>query len=182
MPSDSTPGAADRHADDPTAPIRLTDGERAGPPGAQGLRAGGEPAFVVVAVQGDLSGTDWAHTVGLHRSTGHPELLVVGLPAHEAAAVVEELADRVVLGLRLVPGAAALLGDLRLRAVEVDRVAAERSGWFRVGAAILGVAEQDWPPTIQLVRNGATAIRTVAGGAGVRHRASRPGPESPRAA
>jgi hypothetical protein len=105
----------------------------------------------VVAVTGDLRGVDWAHTAGLHRDLGHPELVLVGLPAPVAAAVLEQLAETVLRGVRLRAGVATELGELRLRLVDVDPDVAAAGEWFRVGRALLGRLGDPWPPTLQVL-------------------------------
>lgn len=163
MPSEPAPGAAaDRDPGDPTArthPSRrhhpvpgpvdgrgpdrgrrpaphVADGDRAGRPGS-----GWEPApgatdrhdFAVLAVTGDLGGVDWARTVGLRRATGSPDLLLDGLPAVLAGAVLEALGERVLRGWRPVPGADTRVGPLRVRFVALDEPVEDRGPGPRPG-------------------------------------------------
>jgi hypothetical protein len=57
--------------------------------------------YLVAAVEGGGDGCDWAYTVGLHLTAGHPELVLVGLDAAMAGGVLDTLGQRVVDGLEL---------------------------------------------------------------------------------
>jgi hypothetical protein len=52
--------------------------------------------YLVAAVEGGGDGCDWAYTVGLHLTAGHPELVLVGLDAAMAGGVLDTLGQRVV--------------------------------------------------------------------------------------
>lgn len=53
----------------------------------------------VICVEADE--TPWAYTVGLSKLAGHPELLIVGLSATVAGAILNTIADRIRNGLVL---------------------------------------------------------------------------------
>lgn len=82
----------DGHDRDGTAGVVVRDVRRAGwHLAAVGAGGSGEPGY--------------AHTVGLAHRSGHPELLVSGQPVDLAAAVLDDVAHRVVVeGRRLAPG------------------------------------------------------------------------------
>lgn len=58
----------------------------------------------VVAVPGDAEGPGFAYSIGLHRSFGHPEVIVFGLPIPVLQAVVDVIGDRVRRGARFNDG------------------------------------------------------------------------------
>lgn len=108
--------------------------------------------FTVVALVGDRLGCDWAYSIGLHRSFGHPELVLVGMDAALAGAVVENLARRVAAGERL-DGAEELVldGGLVLRVGCVDPLYRAQGDWFELGRAVMDVWGERWPASLQLV-------------------------------
>jgi hypothetical protein len=107
--------------------------------------------FTVAAITGDVTGCDWAYSVGLHRTFEHPELVLVGLDAPLAGAVVQSLADKVAAGARLRPGAEARLGPLRFRFREVDDVFCSQSDWFNLGREVTAAWGARWPSTLQVL-------------------------------
>jgi hypothetical protein len=107
--------------------------------------------FAVVAMEGDRTGWDWAYTVGLHASAGHPELVVVGLPASIAGALVEVVGEQVLEGLRLDAAATLAVEPFRLRVVGVSGAATDRGPWFDVGRCVLDVPVGAFPPVLQLL-------------------------------
>ncbi|MFM7070005.1 MAG: DUF4262 domain-containing protein [Actinomycetes bacterium] len=109
------------------------------------LRARG---FVVVAVEGERSECDWAYTVGLHRSAGHPELVLVGLDAAMAGGVLDAVGQRVLDGENLLGAPSLRAGPLEFVVHEVDPLWRQCGDWFALGRAVLGA---DWPRTLQLV-------------------------------
>lgn len=111
-----------------------------------------EGGFSVVALAGDELGCDWAYTIGLHRSFGHPELLLVGIDAPVAGAVLELVGGRVAAGERLdVERPLALDGGLEFRVRSVDELFAQRGDWFNLGREVAACWGDRWPPTVQLV-------------------------------
>jgi hypothetical protein len=106
--------------------------------------------FTVAAIAGDGGGCDWAYTIGLHRSHGHAELLIVGLEAHLAGAVLHVLGARVAAGERLGPDPVRLEGGMELRARPVDDLWGARGDWFVLGRAVMDSWGERWPPTVQL--------------------------------
>lgn len=107
--------------------------------------------WTVAAVTGDVTGNDWAYTVGLDHTHGHPELLLVGLPAPLAGAVVETLAEWVAAGALLPVGAELTVGPLRLRAVAVDDLFLAHGDWFNLGREVMAEFGRRWPATVQLL-------------------------------
>jgi len=108
--------------------------------------------FSVAAIVADETGCDWAYTIGLHQSYGHPELLLVGLEAPIAGAVVEVVARRVAEGFRIGAGdAVALDGGLELRASRVDELWCGMGDWFNLGREVMSSWGLRWPESIQLV-------------------------------
>lgn len=110
-----------------------------------------EAGFSVAAVTGDVTGCDWAYTVGLDLTLGHPELVVVGLPAPLAGGVVEILAQLVRSGERLEAGQELQLGPLRLRIVDVDEVFCAHGDWFNLGREVMAAWGRRWPRTLQVL-------------------------------
>lgn len=109
-------------------------------------------AFNVAALTADESGCDWAYSVGLHRCHGHAELVIVGLEAPIAGAVIEVLGKEVSEGRRLEAGTSVqLLGGLELHVHEVDRLWLARGDWFELGREVMSCWGDRWPETLQLV-------------------------------
>jgi len=109
-------------------------------------------SFNVAALVADESGCDWAYSVGLHRCHGHAELLVVGLEAPIAGAVIEVLGEEISAGRRLVPGMSIrLLGGLELHVRAVDPLWLARGDWFELGREVMSCWGDRWPDTLQLV-------------------------------
>lgn len=108
--------------------------------------------FNIAALVADESGCDWAYSVGLHRIHHHPELLIVGLDAPIAGAVIEVLGKDIAEGRVLDPGAAVRLdGGMQLQVREVDPLWLGRGDWFELGRAVMEHWGERWPPTLQLV-------------------------------
>ncbi len=113
------------------------------------IDAGG---FNVAALVADDSGCDWAYSIGLHRCHDHPELLIVGLDAPIAGAVVEVLGKEIAEGRTLVEGAPVRLqGGLELHVRAVDDLWLERGEWFDLGREVMSHWGERWPRTLQLV-------------------------------
>jgi hypothetical protein len=108
--------------------------------------------FTVAALVGDELGCDWAYTIGLHRSYGHPELLVVGIDAPMAGAALELLGARVAAGERLAAGTELVLdGGLGFRVCEVDPLFGAQGDWFILGREVMACWGERWPRSLQLV-------------------------------
>jgi len=107
--------------------------------------------WTVAAVTGDVTGNDWAYTVGLDHTHGHPELLLVGLPAPLAGAVVETVAEWVATGAKLPLGAELTVGPLRLRSVAVDDLFLAHGDWFNLGREVMAEFGRRWHATVQLL-------------------------------
>ncbi len=115
----------------------------------QELEDGG---FTVLALLGDEHGCDWAYTMGLHRNFGHPELLVVGLEAPVAGAVLELLGQRVAAGERVDAGSHLLMdGGLDFQVRGVDPLFASRGDWFVLGREVMACWGERWPTSLQLI-------------------------------
>lgn len=113
------------------------------------MDAGG---FNVAALVADETGCDWAYSIGLHHCFDHPELLIVGLNAPIAAAIIEVLGKDISEGLRLDGGEPVRLdGGLRLQVREVDPLWLGRGDWFELGRAVMERWGARWPETLQLV-------------------------------
>ena len=109
--------------------------------------------YTVAAIIADESGCDWAYSIGLHHSFGHPELLVVGLDAPLAGAIVEVLAEQVCAGRRIVHGDQVVLdGGLQFRAHRVDDLWCGLGDWFNLGREVMAELGERWPATLQIVR------------------------------
>ncbi len=112
------------------------------------IEAGGH---TVAAIVGDESGCDWAYSIGLMHSYGHPELIIVGLEAPFAGAVIEVLSRRVGEGEHFIPGSSIELdGGLELRLHLVDPLWCSRGDWFSLGREVMGTWGERWPTSIQL--------------------------------
>ncbi|GLY33609.1 DUF4262 domain-containing protein [Kineosporia sp. NBRC 101731] len=57
-----------------------------------------------VHVEGDGGSPCLTYTVGMTRFHGHPELVVTGLDARQATTLLDDLADQIRCGLRLIAG------------------------------------------------------------------------------
>lgn len=114
-------------------------------------RHAGDTGFTVLAYTADVTGVDWAHTLGLHACSGHPELVLVGLPAPLAAALLESLGERVLRGNRLPPRAKVRVGPVVLRFEVVADLFRDQGDWFRLGRELLAGAGSRWPRTLQVV-------------------------------
>jgi hypothetical protein len=109
-------------------------------------------SFNVAALVADDTGCDWAYSVGLHRCHDHPELLIVGLDAPIAGAVIEVLGKEIGEGRRLTEGTAIrLLGGLELQVRSVDELWLARGDWFELGREVMSHWGERWPETLQLV-------------------------------
>ena len=64
-----------------------------------------EVGYSVPPIEADTSECDWSYTIGLHRTFDHPELILIGLDAPLAGAVLEYLCQQVVDGVAFAPGA-----------------------------------------------------------------------------
>ncbi len=114
----------------------------------QELEDGG---FTVLALLGDEHGCDWAYTMGLHRNFGHPELLVVGLEAPVAGAVLELIGQRIAAGEQLRTGAQLLMdGGLEFQIRDVDPLFASCGDWFVLGREVMSCWGERWPASLQL--------------------------------
>lgn len=108
--------------------------------------------FTVVALVGDELGCDWAYSIGLHRSYGHPELTVIGLEAPVAGAVLELLGARIAAGECFSPGQQlAMDGGLEFRVCSVDPLFSRHGDWFILGREIMTCWGERWPASLQLV-------------------------------
>ena len=96
--------------------------------------------------------SDWAYTIGLHHSYGHPELLLVGLEAPIAGAVIEVVARTVAEGRVIRAGDEFTLdGGLELRAHAVDDLWCGMGDWFNLGREVMSTWGLRWPESLQLV-------------------------------
>ncbi len=110
-----------------------------------------EVGYTVAAVTGDRTGCDWAYSVGLTRSFGHPELIIVGLDAPLAGAIVQAMADKVAHGVDLRGREGVRVGPMPLRFREVDDVFCSQGDWFNLGREIMADLGDRWPATLQIV-------------------------------
>jgi hypothetical protein len=107
--------------------------------------------FTVAAIVGDELGCDWAYTIGLGHNFDHPELLIAGLDASVAGAVLELLGAKVAAGERI--GADTVVGldggfDLRARCI--DPIWCAQGDWFNLGRQVLAQFGMRWPASMQL--------------------------------
>jgi hypothetical protein len=108
--------------------------------------------YTVAAIIADETGCDWAYSIGLHHSFGHPELLVVGLEAPLAGAIIEVLASAVAAGRRIDAGEDVLIeGALQFRAHEVDELWCGLGDWFNLGREVVSGWGARWPRSLQLI-------------------------------
>jgi len=110
-----------------------------------------DAGYTVAAITGDMTGCDWAYSIGLDHTFDHPELIVVGLAAPLAGAVIQSLADTVSAGTHLTEGGEARLGPLRLHFREVDDLFRSQGDWFILGREIAADWGVRWPTTLQVV-------------------------------
>jgi hypothetical protein len=108
--------------------------------------------YSVAAIIADETACDWAYSIGLHRSFGHPELLLVGMEAPLAGAIIEVVASEVAAGRRIDQGDTVVLdGGLALRAHRVDDLWCGLGDWFNLGREVMSAWGGRWPPSIQLI-------------------------------
>lgn len=110
-----------------------------------------EHGYTVAAVTGDLTGCDWAYSVGLDHSFGHPELIIIGLDAPLAGAIIQAMADKVASGIDLRVGHGVRIGPMGLHFTEVDDLFASHGDWFNLGREVMSDLGRRWPPTMQIV-------------------------------
>ena len=107
--------------------------------------------YTVAAVTGDRTGCDWAYSVGLTQSFGHPELIVVGLDAPLAGAIVQAMADKVAAGVDLRGREGVRVGPMALRFRDVDELFLSQGDWFNLGREVMAELGERWPATLQIV-------------------------------
>ncbi|MGB6058468.1 MAG: DUF4262 domain-containing protein [Microthrixaceae bacterium] len=108
--------------------------------------------FNVAALVADQSSCDWAYSIGLSLSYGHPELLIVGLEASLAGVVVDMLGRAVGEGLEIAAGSRIEASDsLVLETCTVDKLWLAQGAWFDLGREVMLGWGQRWPETIQLL-------------------------------
>ncbi len=111
-----------------------------------------EGGFTVAALVGDETGCDWAYTIGLHRNFGHPELLLVGLEAPVAGAVLELMGNRIAAGERLDDDRPLVMdGGLEFRTRPVDALFRSHGDWFILGREVMACWGERWPASLQLI-------------------------------
>ncbi len=110
-----------------------------------------ETGYTVAAITGDVTGCDWAYSVGLHRTFGRPELIVVGLEAPLAGAIIQALARKVAMGAELGDGDEARIGPMRFRFRSVDDLFLSQGDWFNLGRELATGWGGRWPETLQVV-------------------------------
>lgn len=112
------------------------------------VAAGG---FTVVAIIGDDHGCDWAYTIGLGHNFAHPELLIAGLDASVAGALLELLGTGVVEGRGIDADAVVGFdGGLELRARCIDPIWCAQGDWFNLGREVMAELGLRWPASMQL--------------------------------
>lgn len=112
------------------------------------VAAGG---FTVAAIIGDDHGCDWAYTIGLGHNFAHPELLIAGLDAPVAGAVLELVGTGVAEGRAIRPDTVlAFDGGLELRARRIDAIWCAQGDWFNLGRQVLAELGLRWPASMQL--------------------------------
>ncbi|MBS1837774.1 MAG: DUF4262 domain-containing protein [Actinobacteria bacterium] len=110
-----------------------------------------EIGYSIAAVTGDRTGCDWAYSVGLHHTHRHPELIMVGLDAPLAGAIIQALADKVGTGTDLREHGDVMVGPMSLRFRQVDDLFCSRGDWFNLGREVVSTWGERWPPTLQVV-------------------------------
>ena len=108
--------------------------------------------FTVAAIAGDGTGIDWAYTIGLARNHGHPELVLVGVEAPLAGAVLQHLGDAVAAGRSMTDELVIDLRDgVEFRVRSVDELFLAHGDWFVLGRAVAEAWGGRWPATLQLI-------------------------------
>lgn len=110
-----------------------------------------ENGYSVVPVTGDLTGCDWAYSVGLDVSFEHPELIIVGVDAPLAGAIVQAMAEKIAVGADLRRCGAAQVGPMAFRFEEVDDLFCSQGDWFNLGRQVMAETGLAWPSTLQIV-------------------------------
>lgn len=110
-----------------------------------------EVGYTVAAVTGDRTGCDWAYSVGLHHTHGHPELIMVGVDAPLAGAIIQALGDRVCAGVDLRDREDVVVGPMALRFQQVDDLFCSQGDWFNLGREVVSGWGERWPATLQVV-------------------------------
>lgn len=121
--------------------------------------------YSIPAFGADISGLDWAHSIGLHHSYGHPELIVIGLDMAIGGAVIDVLARQVVEGRIFTAGdVVSVIGGHLVHFEEVDEIWCAMGDWFAIGREVLGERGHRWPPTLQVVWENALGERPLVPG------------------
>lgn len=116
--------------------------------------------FAVAALDAGDGACDWAYTIGLHRSYGHPELIVVGLDCDIAGALLDMIGHRVAEGLVLGPHEEYEVAEgFVVGTAPVDHIWLARGEWFVLGRVIMDTWGLRWPTTLQLVWADASGAR-----------------------
>lgn len=110
-----------------------------------------EIGYGVAAIIGDVTGCDWAYSVGLTHSFDHPELIVVGVDAPLAGAIIQGLADKVAGGIDLRHQPSARIGPMCVRFEEVEDLFCGQGDWFNLGREVMAEFGERWPDTLQVV-------------------------------
>lgn len=110
-----------------------------------------EVGWTVAAVTGDRTGCDWAYSIGLQRSYGHPELIIVGVDAPLAGAIVQALADAVEAGVDLRGRDDLRIGPMSFRTAPVDDLFCSQGDWFILGREVMSGWGERWPATLQVI-------------------------------
>jgi len=110
-----------------------------------------EIGWTVAAVTGDRTGCDWAYSVGLDLTYDHPELIIVGVDAPLAGAIVQAMAEKVAQGADLRDCGTVHVGPMQLRFRAVDGLFCSQGDWFNLGRLVMAEMGRSWPETLQIV-------------------------------
>ncbi|MEX0767793.1 MAG: DUF4262 domain-containing protein [Microthrixaceae bacterium] len=110
-------------------------------------------SFNVAALLADETGCDWAYSVGLARNFQHPELILTGIDATIAGALIEVIGQQVSRGRVLQVGdTVQIAGCMDLVVRELEGAWLARSDLFELGRAVMSSLDECWPSTLQLVQ------------------------------
>lgn len=116
--------------------------------------------YTVAAFGGDVSGIDWAHSIGLHATYDHAELIIVGVDADIGAAMIHMLVRQIHNGRQFAPGDHVVInGGHNLHFEPVGSLWRSMGDWFAIGREVLSESALRWPTTLQVVWENAAGER-----------------------
>lgn len=117
--------------------------------------------FVVLAMEGDRSGTDWLYTIGLDVLAAHPELVMLD-SGEDHADLLASLAAAVCSGVRFQPGSTKILENGRTLTVTEFEPGTSVPDPFEFGRLALARLGHAWPGAVVVTVEEPTVLRDTA--------------------